>query len=88
MAKVTRLKSAPVQKTGTDKVFGNGLDGTVVISTNASLSRDMYYEALTVNSSITLFTNGFKIFVKNTLTNNGTVGMPAGTSMTTGVLAG
>lgn len=79
---------APVQKTGTDKVFGNGIDGTVTISTNTSLSRDMYYANLTVNSGITLFTNGFKIFVSGTLTNNGTIGMPKATAMTTSVLAG
>jgi hypothetical protein len=81
-------RTTPVQKTGSDKVFGNGVDGTVVISTNQFLSRDMYYNSLTVNSGITLFTNGFRVFVKNTLTNNGTVGMPAGSSQTTSVLAG
>ena len=70
------------------KLFGNGADGTVVISTNHSISRDMYYNNLTVNSGITLFTNGFKIFVKGTLANSGTVGMPSGTSQTTSVLAG
>lgn len=79
---------APIQKTGTDKVFGDGVDGTVVISTNQFLSRDMYYNNLTVNSTFTLFTNGFRVFVKDTLTNNGTVGMPAGSSQTTAVLAG
>lgn len=78
----------PVQKTGTDKIFGTGIDGTVTISTNTSLSRDMYYANLTVNSSVTLFTNGFKIFVSGTLTNNGTIGMPKGTAQTTSVLAG
>ena len=81
-------RTTPVQKTGPDKLFGNGVDGTVVISTNQFLSRDMYYDTLTVNNGVTLFTNGFKVFVKNTLTNNGTVGMPAGVSQTTSVLAG
>lgn len=76
------------QKTGTDKIFGAGSDGTVTISTNTSLSRDMYYANLTVNSSITLFTNGFKVFVSGTLTNNGTIGMPKGTAQTTSVMAG
>lgn len=91
MAKIDRFSSTrttPVQKTGTDKVFGSGLDGTVVVSTNQFLSRDMYYDTLTVNNGVTLFTNGFRVFVKNTLTNNGTVGMPAGSSQTTSVLAG
>ena len=79
---------SPVQKTGTDKIFGNGSDGNVTISANTSLSRDMYYNTLTVNSGITLFTNGFKIFVKETLTNNGTIGMPTATAQTTTVMAG
>jgi len=70
------------------KMFGNGADGNVIISTNQPISRDMYYNNLTVNNGITLFTNGFKIFVKGTLENNGTVGMPSGTSQTTSVLAG
>ena len=81
-------RTTPVQKTGSDKLFGNGVDGTVVISTNTFLSRDMYYDTLTVSASVTLFTNGFRLFVKNTLTNNGTVGMPAGVAQTTAVLAG
>ena len=91
MAKIDRFsptRTTPVQKTGTDKVFGNGIDGTVLVSTNQFLSRDMYYDNLTVNSGVTLFTNGFRVFVKNTLTNDGTVGMPAGSSQTTSVLAG
>ena len=81
-------RTTPVQKTGSDKLFGNGVDGTVVIATNTFLSRDMYYSALTVSASVTLFTNGFRVFVRNTLTNNGTIGMPAGVSQTTAVLAG
>jgi len=91
MALINRLsptRTTPVQKTGSDKLFGTGVDGTVVISTNTFLSRDMYYDTLTVSASVTLFTNGFRVFVKNTLTNNGTVGMPAGVSQTTAVLAG
>ena len=77
-----------IQKTGTDKLFGNGSDGNVTIASNTSLSRDMYYENLTVNSGATLFTNGFKIFVKETLTNNGTIGMPAGIAQSTTIMAG
>jgi hypothetical protein len=91
MPLISRLSSAartPVQKSGPDKLFGNGVDGTVVIAANTFLSRDMYYDTLTVNSTFTLFTNGFRVFVKGTLTNNGTVGMPAGTAQTTSVLAG
>ncbi len=77
-----------VQKTGTDKIFGLGSDGTVIVSTSTSLSRDMYYDNLTVNENVILFTNGFKVFVKNNLINNGTIGMPSGTAQTTTALTG
>lgn len=70
------------------KLFGNGIDGDVTISTNVFLSRDMYYNNLTVDSGYTLFTNGFRVFVKGTLTNNGTVGMPAASAQTTSVMTG
>ncbi|MFC3883747.1 hypothetical protein ACFOU2_09640 [Bacillus songklensis] len=54
-------------------LFGNGMDGNVTISANTNLTRDMYYENLTINSGIKLSTNGYKIFVRGTLTNNGII---------------
>ena len=54
--------------------FGDGSDGDVTISTETSLSRDMYYENLTVNS--TLVTNGYRIFVRGTLSGTGTIKYP------------
>ena len=54
-------------------VFGDGSDGNVTISVNTTLTRDMFYENLTINSSITLTTAGYRIFVKTLLTNNGTI---------------
>jgi hypothetical protein len=48
--------------------YGDGNDGDVTISANTSLSRDMYYNNLTINSGFTLNPNGYKIFVKNILT--------------------
>lgn len=54
-------------------LFGNGMDGDVTISSNTTLTRDMYYNNLTINSGRTLKTNGYKIFVKGTLINNGTI---------------
>jgi len=72
-----------------NKLFGNGLDGNIIYASGVNfLTRDYYYTNLTINSGATLFTNGFKIFVKETLTNNGTVGMPIGTSQTTSVMGG
>lgn len=54
-------------------VFGSGDDGNVTISSNTTLTRDMYYENLVINSGIILNTNGYKIFVRNVLKNNGTI---------------
>ena len=53
-------------------VFGNGADGDVTISVNTSLSRDMYYSNLTVNTGVTLNPNGYRIFVSGTTTISGT----------------
>lgn len=54
-------------------LFGDGSDGDVVISSNTTLTRDMYYDDLTIDATFTLSTGGFRIFVKGTLTNNGTI---------------
>ncbi len=55
------------------EVFGDGDDGDGTISANTNMSRDMFYNSLTVNANITLNTKGYRLFVKNTLTNNGTI---------------
>ena len=51
--------------------FGNGSDGDVTISSPTTLTRDMYYNNLTVND--TLNTANFRIFVKGTLSGSGTI---------------
>ncbi len=51
--------------------FGTGSDGDVTISSPTTLTRDMHYNNLTVDS--TLSGGGFRIFVKGTLTNNNLV---------------
>ena len=81
------------QRIGNDTVYGNGTDGVVVISNTGTptvLTRDMYYDTLTVNANCTLITNGFRVFVKNTLTNNGTIGATVGytTAISDGTVAG
>lgn len=55
-------------------IYGSGVDGDVTISINTTLVRDMYYNNLTVNLGVVLNTNGYKVYVKGTLTNNGTIG--------------
>jgi len=54
-------------------VMGDGSDGTVIISANTDLARDMYYENLTINSGIILNTKGFRIYVRGTTINKGTI---------------
>lgn len=54
-----------------DIEIGSGVDGDVTISTATTLTRDMYYNNLTVNSTLT--TDGYRIFVKGTLSGNGTI---------------
>ena len=75
---IRRTNKSLVQRLGGDHIFGTGLDGSVTIVNGATtyLTRDMYYSSLTVNSGGTLFTNGFRVFVQGTLTNNGTIGFP------------
>ncbi|RKX72457.1 hypothetical protein DRP43_00735 [candidate division TA06 bacterium] len=53
-------------------LFGDGSDGDVVISTDTTLTRDMYYNNLTINSG-TLYTNGYRIWVKGTLSGDGII---------------
>jgi len=50
-------------------IFGDGSDGDATISSNTNLTRDMYYNNLTITgSSIWLNPAGFRIFVKGILT--------------------
>lgn len=60
-------------------LFGDGSDGDVVISSNTSLTRDMYYNNLTIDLGFTLNPEGFRIYVKGTFENNGTVASNGGT---------
>lgn len=74
--------------------FGDGSDGDVTISGNTTLTSDMYYNNLTVDNTYTLNTGGYRIFVKLTLTNNGTIsrngntGGNGGNSTTSGAAIG
>jgi hypothetical protein len=49
-------------------VFGDGSDGDATISSATALSRDMYYDNLTIATGQTLNPNGFRVFVSGTLT--------------------
>lgn len=58
--------------------FGDGSDGVVTISGNTSLTSDMYYSTLTVNSAVTLSTAGYRVFCSGTATPNGAISVNGG----------
>lgn len=81
MSSVDRYGSpAKQQRTGNDWVYGTGADGNAVIASNTFMSRDMYYNNLTINSGAHLNTNGFRLFVRGTLTINGSLGIASTTT--------
>ena len=57
----------------TDLFWGDGSDGNITISVHTTLTRDMYYDYLTINNGISLNVGSYRIFVKNLLTNKGTI---------------
>ena len=57
----------------TDYFYGDSSDGDVIISTNTTLTEDMYYLNLTINAGVTVDPGGYIIYVSGTLTNNGTI---------------
>lgn len=76
---IVRVKRKPDQRLGNDSVYGSGVDGNVTINGTFIMTRDYYWNNLTLNSESTLFTNGFRVFVKDALTMNPSskVGMPS-----------
>lgn len=82
-------------------LFGDGSDGDVTVSGAVSLTRDMYYNNLTISAGAAMDTNGYRVFVRGTLdlsaaptaaiTNkggNGNAGGATGTAGTGGALPG
>lgn len=53
--------------------FGDGSDGDVTLSSNTTLTADKYYDNLTIPSGVTLNPGGYRIFVMNNLTIDGTI---------------
>jgi len=58
---------------GFEDIYGDGSDGNVTISMDTTLTRDMFYDSLTVNNGVSLNTGSFRIFCRTSLTNNGTI---------------
>jgi len=80
---------------GVDSVYGTGADGDAVLdgtttvlsmapsSSVYSMTRDIYFNDLTINANVRLAPNGYRIFVKGTLKlvgANSTIGYTAGFS--------
>ena len=73
-----------------DEIYGTGIDGDVTITSDYHLTSDMYYHNLTLDSGVTLFTDGYRVFVKNLLVLNdlSVIGNPGGFSGTGTLLGG
>jgi len=71
-------------------VFAGGSDGDVVLGSNMTLDRDYHFNNLTINSGVTLNTNGYRLLVANTLVNNGTIVVYSGAigTLATGTVGG
>lgn len=64
-----------------DPIYGSGKDGNYTASANISLTRDMYYNNLTINNGVHLNTAGYKVFVRNILLFNGATTQDPSTSL-------
>lgn len=73
-----------------DPIYGTGYDGDVTISSNTTLTQDMYYNNLTINANCTLNTAGYRVFVKNLLSmgNESVLGFATGSSTVGSIGAG
>ena len=67
MSEVNVPEPVLLDRLGGDEIYGFGQDGNVTLTSNTTLSRDMYYNNLTINSGVTLDTNGYRVFVAGTL---------------------
>ncbi len=59
-------------------VFGDGSDSDVIVNSDTTMTEDWYCNNLTVNNGCTLNPGGYRIFVKETLTNAGTIARVGG----------
>ena len=77
---------------GNAGIFPVASDGSATISSDTTLARDMFYDSLTINFGSTLFTNGFRVFAKTAIVNNGTIDRSGnnatGTAATAALTAG
>lgn len=53
--------------------FAEASDGAAVLSSDFTMTRDMYWSTLVINSGVILRPNGFRIFARDSIENNGTI---------------
>lgn len=53
--------------------FGSGVDGDIVFSVSTTITSTKYYNNITINDGVTIIPNGYKIYAKGTLLNNGVI---------------
>lgn len=58
---------------GASTFYGPGTDGIVTQTASTTLTSDKFYDTFTIATSVVVNTGGFRIYVKNTLTVNGTL---------------
>lgn len=64
VSKLEIKKHVPIAYGG---VYGDGCMGDFIVTSNTTLTQDVYYDNLTINQDVQLKTNGWRIFVKNVL---------------------
>jgi hypothetical protein len=62
------LANATSKPSDISGVYKDGSDGNITLTTNTTLTRNMYYNNLTINSGVTLTTAGYIVYVLGTLT--------------------
>jgi len=70
---ITQLTPGGTGLVTAEAIFGDGSDGNVTIAVDTTLTRDMYYNNLTINGGVKLLPDGYRIFVRRTLTLNGNI---------------
>jgi hypothetical protein len=79
-----------------DSIYGTGADGDVTLNGSStvlgmipvsnvySMTSDLYFDDLTIANNVRLAPNGYKIFVKNTLSfgTNSVIGFESGYALT------
>ena len=76
---IVRFKTMPDQRLGNDSIYGSGYDGDYVVSGTFVMNRDYFFNNLTLENNAVLVTNGYRLFVKDTLKANAgsKIGLPS-----------